>query len=259
RWADVKAQALNVFGIVLDDMDVHAVPMVLADPYGRFVPGDNGFPLLVTPGGLVEGNLAGPVDATAAISAGHAFLDDIAHGAAPGQGDHLGQPIAYDPATLDAHYVTGDGRGNENIALTAVHHIFHSEHNRLVSQVVDVIQQDIDEGNPRGLFDGFNAEGFWEPEERLFQAARFFNEMQYQHLAVEEFLRTVVPTMNVQPLNETAYHSELNAAITAEFAHVVYRFGHSMLTETLPRLNPDGTIEHMTLLQGFLNPLGFTK
>ena len=28
--------------------------------------------------------------------------------------------------------MAGDGRVNENIGLTAVHHVFHSEHNRLV-------------------------------------------------------------------------------------------------------------------------------
>ena len=38
----------------------------------------------------------------------------------------------YDNEMLDSHFVTGDGRGNENIALTTVHSIFHSEHNRLV-------------------------------------------------------------------------------------------------------------------------------
>ena len=37
-----------------------------------------------------------------------------------------------------AHYIAGDGRVNENIALTAVHHVFHSEHNRLVEQIKDV-------------------------------------------------------------------------------------------------------------------------
>ena len=41
-------------------------------------------------------------------------------------------PGTYDNEMLDAHFVTGDGRGNENIALTTVHSIFHSEHNRLV-------------------------------------------------------------------------------------------------------------------------------
>ena len=32
------------------------------------------------------------------------------------------------------HFITGDGRGNENIGLTTVHHVFHSEHNRQVEQ-----------------------------------------------------------------------------------------------------------------------------
>ena len=37
------------------------------------------------------------------------------------------------------HFVTGDGRGNENIALTAVHTIFHSEHNRLPHNIDGLI------------------------------------------------------------------------------------------------------------------------
>ena len=37
----------------------------------------------------------------------------------------------YDDEMLDAHFIAGDGRVNENIGLTAVHHVFHSEHNRL--------------------------------------------------------------------------------------------------------------------------------
>src|SRR5690606_28738745 len=90
-----------------------------------------------------------------------AFLDDIAHTAVPifdpdvpegtpsillpdpnSGTDDLGNPIAPDPNTgalpfyddelLDRHFITGDGRGNENIGLTAVHHVFHSEHNRQV-------------------------------------------------------------------------------------------------------------------------------
>ena len=41
----------------------------------------------------------------------------------------------YDNELLDAHYVAGDGRVNENIGLTAVQEIFHSEHDRLLAQV----------------------------------------------------------------------------------------------------------------------------
>jgi len=42
-WADIKAQARSVLGIELTDMDVHHVPVVEADPYGRFIAGANGF------------------------------------------------------------------------------------------------------------------------------------------------------------------------------------------------------------------------
>ena len=48
--------------------------------------------------------------------------------------DAFGNNLTYDDELLDAHYIAGDGRANENIGLTAVHSIFHSEHNRLVDQ-----------------------------------------------------------------------------------------------------------------------------
>ena len=52
-----------------------------------------------------------------------------------------GQNVEYDNELLDRHFITGDGRGNENIGLTTVHHIFHSEHNRQVdAQKLTVLQ-----------------------------------------------------------------------------------------------------------------------
>ena len=76
------------------------------------------------------------------------------------------------------------------------------------------------------MLDGWNGE-------RLFQAARFVTEMQYQHLVFEEFARKVQPAIN--PFEPFAFNqTDLNPAITAEFAHAVYRFGHSMLTEDDP-------------------------
>jgi hypothetical protein len=46
-WADVKAQALTMFGIELNDMNVHSVPLLATDPYGNFLPGLNGFPQII--------------------------------------------------------------------------------------------------------------------------------------------------------------------------------------------------------------------
>jgi Animal haem peroxidase len=65
------------------------------------------------------------------------------------------------------------------------------------------------------------------------------------------------------------YDTELNPAIVAEFAHVVYRFGHSMLNETVDRYTPDFQVvgdgnsslagnQQMGLIAAFLNPLAFT-
>src|SRR5262245_37374787 len=170
-WADVKAQARDVLGIELTDFDVGRVPLIETDAYGNFIAGANGFPQLITgtlaSPALIEGNLTTPALASLAIPSGHAFIIDIAHSAAP-FGDHDGDPVTppqalspdvdtlaggdpglgfYDNELLDAHLMAGDGRANENIALSAVHHVFHSEHNRLVAQTKDTIQAALDAGD----------------------------------------------------------------------------------------------------------------
>ena len=40
---------------------------------------------------------------------------------------------------LNAHFACGDGRCNENIALSTIHQIFHSEHNRLVDDITNTL------------------------------------------------------------------------------------------------------------------------
>ena len=76
--------------------------------------------------------------------------------------------------------------------------------------------------------------------ERLFQAAKFGTEMQYQHLVFEEFARKVQPNVDDRSWRLTASRPSI-PAIVAEFAHTVYRFGHSMLTETVDRSIPTST------------------
>ena len=153
----------------------------------------------------------------------------------------------YDDELLDAHYIAGDGRVNENIGLTAVHHVFHSEHNRLVEQTKD------DGPRPRATWPSSTNGSSWHrvadaPDdsarstlqwngERLFQAAKFGTEMQYQHLVFEEFARTIQPNVDVFFAPTQVYDIDLDPSIVAEFAHTVYRFGHSMLTETIDRFD----------------------
>ncbi|HEY6799501.1 MAG TPA: peroxidase family protein, partial [Agromyces sp.] len=325
KWRDVKAQAAEVLGLELTDADLLDIPQVLVDPYGNFIPGANGYPqFIVEGGGFVSGTPAGTPVPDNVLGTGHAFLDDIAHGSTPVVGangelqprfnpdgtpilDANGEPVltGYDNASLDEHYIAGDGRVNENIGLTAVHAVFHAEHNRMVGQIERLLDgaagteylvaQDSDERGGlaefaaafRGETHSYSSDrpedqlpGYvpadnpaatpvagtaddWTYQERLFQAAKFATEMQYQHLVFEEFARKVVPTIDAVVFNENSYNAAINAAITAEFAHVVYRFGHSMMTEEIGReplygdtgslIQPDGAGD-VPLLSGFLAP-----
>lgn len=308
-WADIKAQARDVLGIELTDLNVGNIPLIATDPYGNFIPGANGYPQLVEgmgPDGqlgtaddiLREGNPAAPVSAQGVVLTGHAFLDDIAHAAAPvvvggvlqadtdsalgyanadGTPGPQGQrgPTAYDNELLDRHFIAGDGRANENIALTAVHQVFHAEHNRIVEHTKDVTLASMDRafinewlltdltdaqfatltsGNPTAiatLSDSLAWDG-----ERLFQVGRFTNEMEYQHLVFEEFGRMMQPDIDAFVFEPSA---DINPSIAAEFAHVVYRFGHSMLRQDIAVIemdeNGNPVQNDISLFDGFLNPV----
>ncbi|WGV17352.1 peroxidase family protein [Fuscovulum ytuae] len=297
-WADVKAQAREVLGIELSDLNVHSVPALLTDLYGNFVPAANGMPQLVMgDGSVVAGNLDAPVSAMLAASTGHAFLDDIAHAATPGFVDHdrnpatgaiqklpdadgdtanaqpingFGQATTYDNELLDRHFIVGDGRGNENIALTAIHTVFHSEHNHQVEAIKSTLLAGGDvallneylitdlpvNSDPASLTAEEIEALVWDGV-RLFQAARFTTEQVYQHLVFEEFVRSVAPQIDPFVFSNTA---EIPVGISQEFAQVVYRFGHSMLNETVDMFgyqNNELGLTKETLFDAFLNPVMF--
>ncbi|WP_088318668.1 peroxidase family protein, partial [Kineosporia sp. R_H_3] len=294
-WAAVKKQAHDLFGMRLTDRDVLDVPMLRTDPYGNLVLGPNGLPQYVTTGGtFVEGVLDDPAttaDETVPVPADVVhfdtpFLTDIAHNADPSKQDtnHNGVPDTwptpdtdsdasapgapqaagtYDDELLASHFACGDGRCNENIALSAVHQVFHSEHDRLVEEFdTKTLPASAD---LQALYQATNcAVGCATNDparpttftygERLFQAARFVTEMEYQHLVFEEFGRKVQPAIRVFHV----YSPDVNPAVKAEFAHAVYRFGHSMLDEDVARYDELGNgskvDNSLPLLTAFLNP-----
>ena len=286
-WADLKANALNFFGIRLTDLDVNAVPLLATDAYGNVVNPFTGAPLaagevpwLVVKfadgtQGFVEGNINAPVATSGtdpisgkvytALTTGGGFIDDKAFTADPvdpatGQfllpdADNVvnaanSPPPAghYDNELLDMHKVAGDGRLNENLGLTAIQQIFHSEHDRLIAQTKLMVQGELDNGDVSFASDWVLpgvvltpgvaiADNQWNGE-RLFQVAKFGTETEYQHIVFEEFARMVAPSIHVAG----GVNVHIDPAITSEFANVVYRFGHSMLDENLNiyQLGADG-------------------
>ena len=83
-WAVVKAQARDMLGIELDDMDALDLPLLATDAYGKFIPGPDGFPQIVLRpdqvggpldgdgNGLASGSPGAPIDASLAMRTGHA-------------------------------------------------------------------------------------------------------------------------------------------------------------------------------------------
>ncbi|MEP6814237.1 MAG: peroxidase family protein, partial [Marmoricola sp.] len=181
------------------------------------------------------------------------FLTDIAHNADPSPQDTDNNPATppvapvpdsdtvasadfaaqppgtYDDEMLNDHFTCGDGRCNENIALSTIHQVFHHEHDRLVGDIENTLAQPGNEAL-NAAFHTTNTTTTdpnlktWAYGDRLFQAARFVTEMEYQHLVFEEFGRKVQPLL--RPFH--VYSPDVNPAVKAEFAHAVYRFGHSM-------------------------------
>lgn len=313
-WADVKAQAREMLGIELTDRDVVNLPLLRTDAYGRYLPDANGYAQVIVGLGadgipntdddlVVSGTSASPVNTftAGALRTGHAFLDDIAHAANPinsqtgafkaedgdgvvngdldGNGvidgaEVAAQPGTYDGELLNLHYITGDGRGNENIGLTAVHHLFHSEHNRQVDAqkltilntgdtafinewlASDIASLPADFATLSKVDQLAYANTLSWDGERVFQAARFATEMQYQHLVFEEFARKIQPAIDPFVFNSV---TDINPAIFAEFAHTVYRFGHSMLTEDIDLVDANGQTTQIGLIEAFLNPSAFAE
>ena len=187
----------------------------------------------------------------------------------------------------------GDGRCNENIALSTVHTIFHHEHNRLASVAKRILLDNGDlailnewldsplmafpawgglpfpvsdaslanQATAETVIDALNLD--WNGG-RIFQAARFGTEMQYNRIVFDEFAPTLAGLKDAF----VAFHTNVNPTITAEFSQSVYRFGHSMLTSTVDRLssdfapitdsasvNPLTASNQLGLFEAFLNPL----
>ena len=145
------------------------VPLLRTDAYGNFIPGANGFPQVILGvgsdgipntcrrhrhrGRSQRDRRPGATSVPGAIRTTSGFILDIAHNAAPkgiADADHApsgsiisgGRSRDYDNELLDRHFIAGDGRVNENIGLTAVHHIFHAEHNHMVEHTKEVALAD---------------------------------------------------------------------------------------------------------------------
>ncbi|QDT98645.1 peroxidase [Gimesia aquarii] len=135
----------------------------------------------------------------------------------------------------DGFFLAGDIRANENVALTAMHTIWVREHNRIATELATE--------NPNLT------------DEELYQQARQTVAAQLQAITFNEFLPALFGTGAVSEY--AGYDSTVDPSIANEFSNAAYRFGHSMLSSELLRLDENGNVAdegNIALLDAFFNP-----
>ena len=179
-------------------------------------------------------------------------------------------------ASVGDHYIAGDGRVNENFGLTAIHHVFHEEHNYQIQNLQNAIyaedaasgganheilhgwQADTGLQDQDGNFVTATGEIAWDAD-KMFQAAKLIVEMEYQHAAVDQYARTITPRIP----EFVGYSSGQDSTVTLEYAQAAFRFGHSTIRETIDTIDPTqgltGKIMSFALESAFLNPQGFAE
>ena len=130
-------------------------------------------------------------------------------------GTGLGKPLKsiVRPLRTDIPIYLG-AEGPKNVALTAVHVVWHREHNFQAEQI-------------KALHPDWTAE-------QIFQAAKIVQTAQYQRIVFTEFAEALSGGIPGPSHGFGGYNPNVNPGISDEFAGAMYRVGHSMINETIP-------------------------
>jgi peroxidase len=115
-------------------------------------------------------------------------------------------------------FAAGDVRANENVELTALQTLFVRNHNHIAAE--------LQKEHPT-----------WS-DEQLYQEARKINIAEYQYIIYNQYLPDLLGP-NALPAY-TGYNPNVDPAIATEFSTVAFRFGHSLLSNTIQREGNNG-------------------
>lgn len=133
----------------------------------------------------------------------------------------------------DPVFLAGDVRANENPNLLSMHTLWMREHNHWAERLA--------EEHPD-----------W-TDQQLFDAARQIVEYEMQQITYTEWLPHLIG--NVLP-EDIAHDASLNGEVSLEFSTAAFRFGHTLVSSSLERVNEDGTVAeggHLDLFEGFFD------
>jgi Ca2+-binding RTX toxin-like protein len=172
-------------------------------------------------------------------SAKHAILlgDKNEAIASPVGRDGVSPNPGFSLENLLSHHIAGDHRADENVALTAVHTVWHREHNFQAERIMALHPE-------------------WS-DEQVFQAAKIINTAEYQRTVFVEFAGALSGGIPGSSHGFSGYNPDVNPGISDEFAGAMYRVGHSMINETIPFTDTEGNTQEVPLFSAFLNPAMF--
>lgn len=131
--------------------------------------------------------------------------------------------------------MTGDVRAAENVGLTSLHVVFAREHNRIVDALAE-------------RFPDLSGD-------ELYAAARARVEGLVQAITYREFLPQLLGGGGLGPYR--GHDPDVDPSVSVEFSTVAFRFGHSLLSPEIERLEADGSTSaagNLALRDAFFNP-----
>ena len=144
------------------------------------------------------------------------------------------------PNSSAGFFLAGDFRANEQVGLTAMHTLFVREHNHW-ARIIGLFFPELD-------------------GDAIYQRARAIVAAEMQWITYNEFLPRLLGPDAFPPYG--GYDDQINAGIANVFSTAAYRFGHTMLSSELLRLNRKRkTIKagNIALLDAFFNPEEITS
>lgn len=131
-------------------------------------------------------------------------------------------------------FLAGDVRANENPALSSMHTLMAREHNYWADRLADE--------NPD-----------W-TDDQLFDAARSIVEYELQQITYNEWL----PHLVGDAVGEGAgFEADVDGQVSVEFSTAAFRFGHTMVSSDIRRMDEDGSESDagdLVIQDAFFNP-----
>ncbi|MCP5463489.1 MAG: peroxidase family protein [Deltaproteobacteria bacterium] len=133
---------------------------------------------------------------------------------------------------MEASFIAGDVRANENIALTAMHSLWVREHNRLCDQISD--------SNPQLSGD------------EIYHCARKIVEALIQKITYAEYLPLLLGGDGLGPYK--GYDRYNQPGIYTEFSTAAFRLGHPMVHDDVYLLSVSEYVKLIPLKDAFFRP-----